>query len=160
MNLKNKGSYVLILRLTSAQILQVGKLGPLHFQPGYYAYTGSAFGPGGLGARLKHHLSPLKPNARLHWHIDYFRQAAAPAGIWINEGQRFREHIFASILRKMTDDGPSLKGFGCSDCSCPSHLFFFRETPDRHLFSKLLKKICPDDPPVFELDPLLRQPRA
>jgi len=152
MPLKNKGSYVLILCLASEQTLQVGKLGRLHFEPGFYAYTGSAFGPGGLGGRLNHHTKPLNPGVRLHWHIDYLRQAAALAGIWVNEGRRFREHIFASILREMAGPGPALQGFGCSDCSCPTHLFFFKHKPDRHLFTKKFKKKCPEDPPVLELD--------
>ena len=56
-----KGTYVLILNLKRAKRIVVGnskkaKLSSRLFQAGYYAYVGSAFGPGGLAARIKRHL--------------------------------------------------------------------------------------------------------
>ncbi len=35
---------------------EMGRLGRFDIIPGYYAYVGSAFGSGGLPARLGHHL--------------------------------------------------------------------------------------------------------
>ncbi len=67
------GTYVLILHAGSpAARVAIGRFGVLAVQPGYYVYVGSAFGPGGLKARLAHHAGPAKSP---HWHIDYLRAA-------------------------------------------------------------------------------------
>jgi hypothetical protein len=62
------GTYVLILELTTRKVIQVGALGRIKFTAGWYAYAGSAFGPGGLAARINRHLMSAK---KPHWHIDY-----------------------------------------------------------------------------------------
>ncbi len=48
-----------------------GRLGgrSVELEPGVYAYVGSAFGPGGLAARLRRHLCGER--RRLWWHIDW-----------------------------------------------------------------------------------------
>lgn len=46
------GTYALILRSDSAARVRIGHLGVLAATRGYYVYIGSAFGPGGLAARL------------------------------------------------------------------------------------------------------------
>jgi hypothetical protein len=71
------GTYALILALQSSTELQVGCLGRIRFHAPFYLYFGSAFGPGGLQARIEHHLQPAR---RAHWHIDYLRQAAEVVG--------------------------------------------------------------------------------
>jgi Uri superfamily endonuclease len=67
------GSYYLHLVLTESIELQVGRLGLFPIEPGSYFYCGSALGPGGLQARIKHHLAG---DGKPHWHIDYLRRAA------------------------------------------------------------------------------------
>jgi Uri superfamily endonuclease len=67
------GTYVLLLYLAENRTITVGKLGTFDFPMGWYTYIGSAFGAGGLVARLKHH---LQPGDRPHWHIDYLRREA------------------------------------------------------------------------------------
>ena len=62
------GTYILVLRSTEHCSVKVGRLGVLRLEPGYYAYAGSALGPGGVGARLGRH---LRGPRRAHWHIDY-----------------------------------------------------------------------------------------
>jgi Uri superfamily endonuclease len=59
--------------------LRVGKLGILNGRSGYYVYIGSAFGPGGLQARVRRH---LKAVSCLHWHIDYVRQILPIVEVW------------------------------------------------------------------------------
>ena len=66
-----KGTYVLMLELTSEKQLQIGKLGRFRFSGGYYLYIGSA--RGGLEARIRRHFRRQKP---LRWHIDCLRQSA------------------------------------------------------------------------------------
>jgi Uri superfamily endonuclease len=58
------GTYALVLKSSSDPKVEVGKLGRLHVRPGFYVYVGSAFGPGGLKARIAHH---MKISARPHW---------------------------------------------------------------------------------------------
>ena len=71
MTLQQKfGTYALILRSSSQQTITVGKLGKIKMRKGYYIYVGSAFGPGGVRARVKRHCHIRKPP---HWHIDYIR---------------------------------------------------------------------------------------
>jgi len=66
------GTYALVMRCSSDQQVEVGKLGSLRLQSGFYVYVGSAFGPGGLKARIAHH---VKISERPHWHIDYLHPA-------------------------------------------------------------------------------------
>jgi Uri superfamily endonuclease len=50
-----QGTYALVFTAKRKKRLIIGKLGTLTLQPGYYVYVGSAFGPGGLKARIGHH---------------------------------------------------------------------------------------------------------
>jgi Uri superfamily endonuclease len=120
------GTYVLILFLKQQRSIAVGKLGKTSFPSGYYAYVGSAFGPGGLAARLGHHLFS---NARPHWHIDYLSRHAKTEELWLTEFDQPREHSWASVMERLRISAPAFKGFGCTDCKCPSHLFYFPGPP-------------------------------
>ena len=114
------GTYVLWLRCAIQGERSIGKLGTLHLQPGYYAYVGSAFGPGGLRARIQHHLrTPKRP----HWHIDYLREVTIAQEIWFIHGDRCMEHRWAGRLAQLPEVRIPLAGFGSSDCRCPAHLF-------------------------------------
>ena len=64
------GTYALVLSCASTARIQVGRLGMMQLQRGYYVYLGSALGPGGLRARIAHH---QKPSPHPHWHIDFLR---------------------------------------------------------------------------------------
>lgn len=121
-----KGTYILVLKLSSARSIRVGKLGEFEFPPGYNLYVGSAFGPGGLGARLKHHLSI---SSRPHWHIDYLRREAVVEQVWYSEEQIPREHQWADRLQTTPGATIPAPGFGASDCTCRSHLFHFIRLP-------------------------------
>ena len=55
-NLKSlPGSYVLVLQSKNETASSIGRLGILKIMPGYYLYVGSALGPGGVKARVRHH---------------------------------------------------------------------------------------------------------
>ena len=121
------GSYLLILRLPLQQEIMVGALGRIAFAHGWYAYAGSAFGPGGLAARLGRH---LRGGHQRHWHIDYLKTAARVAEAWMAVGAPNREHLWALTLSNGRSAGKAVRGFGCSDCRCPSHLIYFNHRPD------------------------------
>jgi Uri superfamily endonuclease len=129
-------SYVLILRVSRRKRISVGGLGALDLGPGFYAYVGSAFGAGGLAARLRHH---LYSHARPHWHLDYLRGIAQPEEVWVGpEGARC-EHAWASMLKDMPATTAPVRGFGSSDCRCEAHLFRFVRRPSVRSFSRLAR---------------------
>jgi Uri superfamily endonuclease len=64
---EEKGTYILIASATRVQRVEIGALGEFEIVPGFYAYVGSAFGSGGLAARIGHY---LETTAEPHWHVD------------------------------------------------------------------------------------------
>jgi Uri superfamily endonuclease len=120
-----KGSYLLLLRLASPALISVGRLGPRLFPAGYYTYTGSAMGPGGLSARVARHQRKTKV---LHWHIDYLTAVADIVEVRVEENADNRECQWSDNLRK-TAGTAIVPRFGSSDCSCISHLLYFPESP-------------------------------
>ena len=119
------GTYVLMLECKRAASVSIGKLGQINTCPGYYLYVGSAFGAGGIQARVDHHSRPaLKP----HWHIDYLRTAAGLEAAWCKYDARL-EHEWAQALNRCEAMDAPLKGFGSSDCDCSTHMFFSKTRP-------------------------------
>jgi Uri superfamily endonuclease len=110
-----KGTYLLILKLDKDALIAIGKRGVLSFKKGYYVYVGSALQ--GLDQRIRRHLRYEK---KTHWHIDYLRPYAQVVAIFYKENTVKEECIIAQALQRSFDNIPS---FGCSDCSCESHLF-------------------------------------
>ena len=107
---------------SSDQRVEIGKLGQFNIRAGYYVYVGSAFGPGGIRARIAHH---LKISERPRWHIDYLRPAMDPIEIWFTFDSRRREHLWAGLLAGHRNATIPVSRFGASDCRCESHLTFF-----------------------------------
>jgi Uri superfamily endonuclease len=110
--------------------------------PGWLLYVGSAFGPGGLAGRLRHH---LRSAAKPHWHIDYLRAALPLVEVWLCPGPQRLEHRLALALHAAPDSSIPLPRCGASDCTCPAHLFAFAERPTPHL----LAAASPADMQVF-----------
>ncbi len=131
---RSPGTYVLILHLDQDRDIQVGRLGAFHFPAGFYAYPGSAYGPGGLRARLTRHVAGGKHR---HWHIDYLRQVAPVRALWLAEDQR-QECAWAQALARLPLAHQPVPGFGASDCRCPSHLFHFPQPPSLARFRREL----------------------
>ena len=125
------GTYALILKCDSNASMQVGHLGEIALRPGYYIYIGSAFGPGGVRGRVSRHLREDKPR---HWHIDYLREYAHPIGVWHSYEPEHLEHSWAQALYDTSRFSP-IRGFGCSDCKCFSHLFHTSTNPDFDSFA-------------------------
>jgi Uri superfamily endonuclease len=132
---RQPGSYLLVLVLAADAAIQVGRLGRMGFQRGWYTYAGSAFGPGGLAARLSRHFRPVRQR---HWHIDYLRVRAWSMEAWIAPGPPNREHQWAWNLASGPQAGTQVRGFGCSDCRCPSHLIYFERRPGETLIREKL----------------------
>ncbi|HCX88369.1 MAG TPA: DUF123 domain-containing protein [Gammaproteobacteria bacterium] len=121
--LPTPGTYILVMRCLRRSCIPIGVLGPMPLHRGWYLYVGSAFGPGGLGARLRRHLRADKTK---HWHIDTLVAQCAVAEIWYRCEGRDLEHIWARTLLSHQDTVIPLAGFGASDCRCCSHLVWMR----------------------------------
>ena len=145
------GTYALILKVQHGFTARAGGLGFLNFKPGYYAYAGSAFGPGGLRARLAHHLSP--PRKR-HWHIDYLRREAKICQVWFTYDPVKREHAWAEVFTSLFGASIPHLGFGASDCKCVAHLFLFTAILTVDIFSKELWERYPDHEEVQSVSSL------
>lgn len=118
-----KGTYVLIIEnhADADTEIQIGRIGRITFKKGFYAYVGSALS--GLEQRIKRHLRDVGKNKKLHWHIDYL--LASPAvevrEVVCAETTERKECKIAANLNLHLDP---VTRFGCTDCSCNSHLFF------------------------------------
>lgn len=132
-----KGTYLLILRLDrDIDGLPVGKLGVLDFPAGYYLYVGSAFGPGGLPARLAYHARREK--ARPHWHIDYLRKHGRLEEAWCVACAERLERLWVDALSATPAVQPVAPGFGASDSPRKSHLFFSPVRPQPRILTDTL----------------------
>ena len=141
------GTYALILSCSTKVRVQVGCLGTMRLQPGYYVYLGSALGPGGLRGRIAHH---QKPSLRPRWHIDYLRAHTRFHCIWFSYDARRREHQWARAMQMVSGAKIALFGFGASDCDCRSHLYLFKRCPSRISFQRGLGFLGKGHPPVEE----------
>jgi Uri superfamily endonuclease len=121
-----QGTYALVLTNKRTGTIRVGRVSTMALQPGFYLYVGSAFGPGGLSARIKHHRQVA---ARPHWHIDYLRAACDLIEVWYTTKAAGREHAWARVLAELPGAVVPLPGFGSSDCRCRTHLFWFPQPP-------------------------------
>jgi Uri superfamily endonuclease len=121
------GTYAVVFRCRGTRTIAVGRLGRLALRAGWYVYVGSAFGPGGLAARVGRHLRSEKT---VRWHVDYLGVAAPPVAVWTSLDPARHEHNWAARLLSFSGASAPLPGFGASDCRCPAHLVYFRRRPD------------------------------
>lgn len=132
-----KGIYLLIMRLDADLVgLSIGRLGLCDFAAGYYLYIGSAFGTGGIAARLAYHEHPVK--ARPHWHIDYLRPHVALIESWSVATTAHLESCWARHLAAAPEIRIPAPGFGASDSDFTSHLLYSGIRPARHLIVEAL----------------------
>ncbi len=130
--IQDRGSYLLVLNLEKEQILSIGSLGAIFFPEGFYLYVGSAMTH--LSKRVERHRRIRK---KFHWHIDYLRAVAQLHAILAIRSSDKIECSLAKALSALSQW--TVANFGCSDCSCKSHLFGFRSDPLQiPAFQKLL----------------------
>ena len=116
-----KGTYVLIIENHADTEIEIGKIGCISVKEGFYAYAGSALA--GVEQRIGRHLRDVGDNKKLHWHIDYFlaNPAVEVKEVVCAETEERKE---CEIAANMSIRLESIARFGCTDCSCKSHLFF------------------------------------
>jgi Uri superfamily endonuclease len=130
-----KGVYALILRLDRDRRIQIGRLGGFRFTTGSYVYVGSAWGTGGLAARIGRH---LRADKICRWHIDYLRRHAAITQVWAGRFRPEEEHRWAHVFISLFNAAVPAEKFGSSDCRCPAHLFRLPKAPAIEAFNRAL----------------------
>jgi len=130
---RTKGIYVLFISIGRDISVKVGALGKVKFNKGGYAYIGSA--QNGIEKRVTRHLRREK---RKFWHIDYLlaQKYVKVEKVLYKESAKKEECKMAQALFKF---GSPVRGFGCSDCSCQSHLFKVKEELSSELMQNPFK---------------------
>ena len=107
---------MLIMKLPKAEKIRIGRLGIITFKKGHYIYVGSAPSyKGYYTPRIERHFRKKK---NLFWHIDYLLKKSKIIDV------KYSRLSECSTAKKLAKKYESVKGFGCSDCSCNSHLFY------------------------------------
>jgi Uri superfamily endonuclease len=127
----DKGVYCLVFQNPGCPI-QIGALGEIAFQSGWHIYVGSALGSGGL-KRLGRHISIARSHDKQpKWHVDYLLTSpffSLVYAVYAVTGDRFE----CWLAHTLNDS--SVPAFGCSDCSCSSHLLFRRHDPKEEILA-------------------------
>ncbi|MHA1566278.1 MAG: GIY-YIG nuclease family protein [Alphaproteobacteria bacterium] len=112
------GAYLLVIDLSVPCAVTLSRRPAMTLPPGRYGYCGSAYGTGGLRARVARHLRQEKA---CHWHIDQLTCAGSVVEFRLIPGG-----CECDILEQLTRQagvGIPIPGFGSSDCvNCPAHL--------------------------------------
>ena len=111
------GAYALTFRLDAPVTLPIATLKNPMLGAGTYVYAGSAFGPGGIRARVSRH---LRTGKKPHWHIDHLSSHAVCIDV-----QTYPDRRECALVAEMLAAGADVPvpGFGSSDCrGCPAHL--------------------------------------
>src|SRR3990172_896506 len=130
---KDRGSYLLILELKRKRQIPIGKLGRVSFRKGFYIYVGSAMT--NLSKRMERHRHLRKQH---HWHIDELRAVTEFHSVLAIRSSARLECEIAKAFSDISEY--KIPGFGCTDCTCETHLFGFENDPLRlEKFQKLLQ---------------------
>lgn len=148
--MKKPGTYALLLRASSAQSVEVGALGEMSVRPGWYVYVGSAFGAGGLRARVERH---ARGDGAQHWHVDYLRAVTTLEAVWYTHDEQRRECTWAVCLADRVGARVPVAGFGASDCDCDAHLTAFDAPPSLRGIEAAVHAVHPDHAPILQAAP-------
>ncbi|SNR70148.1 GIY-YIG nuclease family protein [Desulfurobacterium atlanticum] len=122
-----KGTYIIVFNYGKSRMIKV-KSGKFFIEKGRYCYIGSAFGSGGIFSRIQRH---LKKRKKKHWHLDFL--SVSPFFKAVSVYCFFNLKIECEIAEKFLKVFYPVAGFGASDCSCISHLFFMEDKNSREI---------------------------
>jgi Uri superfamily endonuclease len=115
------GTYCLCIQVKEDSEIVIGALGILFFKNGLYIYIGSALN--GLETRINRHIKSNETKQPVtHWHIDYLLKTPQVELCSIFT-KKSSEKLECYVSKKIAEFGDPVKGFGCSDCRCVSHLY-------------------------------------
>jgi len=119
--LPDEGTYTLVVEVQEPTTVSVGALGDVRFDAATYAYTGSAFGAGGMKRVDRHRRTASgdndNDNDTHHWHIDYLLGAEEARLVAVYATPEDAECETSKRI-----GGKPVDGFGASDCDCDTHL--------------------------------------
>jgi len=115
----NGGTYTLLVELDAPATVEVGALGERAFDPGWYAYTGSALGPGGFSRVERHRELAAGERDVRQWHVDYLLGHPAAS---VARAVTTAADAECRVARRVGDRCGTVPDFGASDCDCASHL--------------------------------------
>ena len=116
------GAYALIIELSRELAFDM-RGGDVALAPGAYLYCGSAYGPGGIAARVGRHARRQK---KRHWHVDHLTAAGRLAAIYAFPGGS--ECALVAGALALDGVGVPIRGLGASDCrNCAAHLLSLPE---------------------------------
>jgi Uri superfamily endonuclease len=139
----DKGIYCLVFQ-TPGCTIRIGSLGAITFRAGGYIYVGSALGSGGLQRIVRHISLAQLRDKQPKWHVDYllispcFSLMYAVSAVTVDP-------LECLIARGLNEH--SIPKFGCSDCSCTSHLFYRQGDPKQEILSAFRE---------LQLDPVIK----
>jgi Uri superfamily endonuclease len=139
------GTYALVLLARDPATITAGALGTLQVTAGAYLYVGSAFGPGGVRARVERH---ARADKRHRWHVDYLTTVAPVVEVWFTHDPRRLECEWRAALAGIRGAREPWPGFGASDCGCTSHLLRFGRLPSAATFRRHARRRVGDHAPV------------
>jgi len=139
----DKGIYCLAFENPGC-VIRIGALGEISFRSGWHIYIGSALGSGGLKRLMRHISVAISHDRKPKWHVDYLLTSPFFSLDYTIHGvtDDRLECLLANILN---DNG--IPAFGCSDCSCPSHLLYRQGDPRQEIVSAFRK---------LHLDPIIK----
>jgi len=145
------GTYALLLWGEGKRQIEVGALGTMAVRPGFYVYVGSAFGPGGIRARVQRHAADTGTR---HWHVDSLRAVATLEAVWLTYDDVRRECAWTRVLQSLPEAAVPMQGFGSSDCACSAHLFHFRGDSAPSAIRTRLRSRCSESASVLQFSRL------
>jgi endonuclease-3 len=120
-----EGTYTLVIELGAPARITFGASGERDLPAGWYAYVGSAFGPGGF-ARVDRHRELARGERDVrHWHVDSLlgHPESRLDGARTTNGAE----IECAVARSLAGAATPVDGVGATDCDCDAHLAFASE---------------------------------
>jgi len=114
-----KGIYTLELNALKDCEIKVGSLGSINFKKGKYYYVGSS--QTNIEKRIERH---KRKDKLIHWHIDYLTTNPCFKFLKAKKFINCSKSKECELAKKYVKNYSSIKGFGCTDCKCSSHLFY------------------------------------
>jgi Uri superfamily endonuclease len=116
------GTYTLLVEVPEPATVEFGAQGAYDLDAGWYAYTGSAFGAGGLQRVDRHReLAGGERDAR-HWHVDYLlgHTESGVDAVYVTED----EGVECETAGTLAATAVPVPGLGASDCDCEARLAY------------------------------------
>lgn len=120
------GSYVLLCRRGTGGTVTVGARGEVPLPAGWYAYAGSARGPGGFARVDRHERTARGETDTRHWHVDH---VLGDGPTTLDAVRLYPDRdVECEAAAALAGAGDPVARLGASDCDCEAHLY---HAPDR-----------------------------